>query len=147
MRKHQSGFTLIELMIVVEIIGLLAAIALPQLIRARTSSNEASAVRSLHAILDAQISFNTDFGFYAVEFDQLTTPSPPYINGDWSGVRAGYRFEITGVGNNFTATATPEDFTFSGWRGFHVDASGVVRAEIGAAATGASPPLGSAAAG
>jgi prepilin-type N-terminal cleavage/methylation domain-containing protein len=142
MKRNTAGFTLIELMIVVEIIGILAVIALPQLIRSRTSSNEMSAVRGLHAILDAQISFNTDFGFYAVEFDALTSANPPYINGDWSGVRAGYQFEITGLGNNFAATATPEDFTFSGWRGFYVDASGVVRAQVGQAATAESPPLG-----
>lgn len=141
-RHNASGFTLIELMIVMEIIALIAAIALPQLIRARTSANEVAAVRGLAAILDAQISYHTDHGNYAVDFEQLVSPNPPYINGDWSGVRSGYSYEITGFGNDFHATATPEDYTWSGWRGFFIDSSGVVRAAIGTAADESSPPLG-----
>ncbi|HYN15782.1 MAG TPA: type II secretion system protein [Terriglobales bacterium] len=72
-----KGFSLVELLIVVTVILLLAAIAIPNLLRSRVAANEASAVGSLRAINDAEITYNLAYpnpGF-ACALSQLGPPS------------------------------------------------------------------------
>ncbi len=141
MRKN-AGFTLIELMIVVEIIAIMVAIAVPNYLRTRIQANESNAVGSLRTVLNAQMTYNTVNLVYATNFDALTTAEPPYLTGNWTSERSGYLFTLEGDGSSFAARATPTDFGNSGYHGFYVDPSGIVHYQIMAEANADSPVLG-----
>ena len=142
--KRNQGFTLIELMIVVEIIAIVAAIAMPNYIRTRIQANEASAVASLRVILDAENSYNTQYYVYATDMASLTSEVPPFLTGgDWVAPKNGFSYRVEGDPSNFVAYATPVEYNATGWHGFRIDASGSIRYEVGAEPTEASPTISS----
>ena len=143
--KKNYGFTLIELMIVVAIIAIIAAIAIPNLLRSRMQTNEASAISNLRAINGAETAFHSANSRYTNVWTDMTQPvsGPPFLDGDWTLVKSGYNFTLGGDNlNAYTANADPSVMGTTGNRGFFTDESGVLRFEISAAATIASNPLG-----
>ena len=127
------GFTLVEIMIVVAIIALLAAIAIPNLLRARLNANESAAIAAMQTISAAAQSYRAANPSYPGSLTILSSTAPPYIDnvlGCAAGTcpKQGYDFNLGGVANSFSATAAPVTFGTSGNRSFFVDTSGVISA-------------------
>jgi prepilin-type N-terminal cleavage/methylation domain-containing protein len=137
MGKSQKGFSLIELLIVVAIILIIAAIAIPNIVRAKMSANEASAVGSLRAINTGEVLYLTTYDTFATQ-DQLGPGDQTCSNGatpdnacliDFllasatapATAKSGYYFLVTATPTTYTSEAEPADPTSTGTRGFCSD--------------------------
>jgi type IV pilus assembly protein PilA len=153
-KKNQKGFSLIELLIVVAIILIIAAIAIPNLLRSRMAANEASAVGSLRTVNTACVTYSTTYPQtgYPSSLSSLgpstsaTSSAADLIDSVLaSGTKSGYTFTFTaGTGTpstGYSITADPTSRGTSGQRGFYTDQSGVIRADPTTSATSASSPL------
>ena len=138
-------------MIVVAIIAIIAAIAIPNLLRSRLQSNESSAIGNLKAVISAQTSYNSAENTFTSDFADLTDATPPFLDGDWDATKSGYDFALADpeegdIGINYACTAEPAEEGVTGNRFFFTDASGIIRFATGASADADSTPIGEAAA-
>ncbi len=157
MKKNQKGFSLIELLIVVAIILIIAAIAIPNLLRSRMAANEASAVGSLRTLNTAAVTYSSTYPSVGYP-GTLAALAPPAGGGTASssaadlvdsvlgaGTKSGYGFTWTaGAGTpstGYSVTANAVAQNTSGTRGFFTDQSGVIRYAAAANAASSDAPL------
>jgi type IV pilus assembly protein PilA len=144
MRK-QKGFSLIELLIVVAIILIIAAIAIPNLLRSRIAANEASAVGSIRTLNTAEVTYAStypDLGFTCTlsslgpAGSVATSAAAGLVDSVLgSGVKSGYSFVLvgctaagsTGINVTYTSQGSPVVVGQTGQRAFCSDQSGVIK--------------------
>lgn len=158
-RSRNAGFSLIELVMVVAIILIIAAIAIPNFLKSKQRANETSAVASLRAIATTEVTYQTTYQRgYSPDLQSLGPPvgggNPSATSADLidsvlaSGIKSGYAIVYAAIdadGNGqpdaFTVNGNPVSPGQTGEKYFYVDQTGVVRYNLGAPAGPTSDPV------
>ncbi len=150
-RRRVSGFSLIELLIVIAIILIILAIAVPKLGSARMNATEMSVIKEMQTINEMQTQYMSQFGRFATTLAELGPPTsgtsgpqaadliPASLS---SGDKDGYTFTMTGTPSGYSLTAVPKVFNTNGRRTFYSDQNMIVHQNWSAEpATANSPEL------
>jgi prepilin-type N-terminal cleavage/methylation domain-containing protein len=159
-QKSSQGFSLIELLIVVAIILIIAAIAIPNFLRSRVTANQASAVASLHTLNIAEVTYSATYGAgYSVDMQSLSPPAGTGADPSStaaglidsvlaSGTKSGYSFtyspgasDTSGRISAYSFIATPISSS-TGTNYYYTDESGVTRLNATTTAGSSDSPVG-----
>jgi prepilin-type N-terminal cleavage/methylation domain-containing protein len=144
---RQAGFTLLELMIVIALILIIAAIAIPSMREAEMHANEASAIGSIRAINQTEVQYQATYGGYAESLANLGGADPCTKSAETAclldqslagGTKSGYRFAAEGgnpsggLNTSYVVGAAPEVFDRTGKRLFCSTDKNVIRSDLNA---------------
>ncbi len=162
MKRSSKGFSLIELLIVVAIILIIAAIAIPNLLRSRIAANQASAVGSLRTLNTSEITYSSTYNMgYTSALSYLGPSTDPTPNSTAAGLvdsvlagagnnssKSGYNFVYapttdtnTGKVVHYEINANPQS-TSTGTNYYYTDETGVIRQNTTATASASDSPIG-----
>jgi type IV pilus assembly protein PilA len=143
------GFSLIELLIVISIILVILAVAVPKLNTAKENANEMVVIREIQTIHQAETQYQSQFGKYAATLNEL---GPPTSGGPGpqaadlipsslaAGEKDGYIFTLTATPQGYTVSANPKVYNSTGRRTFFSDQSMTIHQNWSAEAANASSP-------
>jgi type IV pilus assembly protein PilA len=155
-KRKQSGFSLIELLIVVAIILIIAAIAIPNLMASRMSANESSAVQETRAITTAEVVYSTQYniGFAPAlvnlgDGGSVSSTSAGLIDSVLAaGSKSGYSFTYAALNpdaathyQSFSLNSDPLNAGYSGRKHFFTDQTAVIRVNLTTTSTVADPAI------
>jgi prepilin-type N-terminal cleavage/methylation domain-containing protein len=153
-RGKPRGFSLIELLIVVGVILIITALAVPNLLRSKMAAKEASAVSSLRTLNSSCVTYSSTWTGFPLQLSYMG-PGKPYSSRTAdlidsalaAGTKSGYKFSYIsgppsgGQIRSYTISTSPSVANLTGTRYFFTDQTGVIRQNSGAPATATSTPL------
>ena len=143
--KEESGFTLLELMIVIALIVIIAAITIPSVTEAKIHANEAAALGAMRAISVAEVTYQSTYGGYAPSLANLGGADPCTRSAETAcvldqsvagGLKSGYHFTAVGgnpsggMNTSYVLGAAPEVFERTGRRLFCSTDKNVIRVDL-----------------
>lgn len=152
--RNQPGFTLLELMIVVALIVIIAAITIPSITDAKIHTNEAAAVAAIRAISVAEVGYQSAYGGYADSLANLGGADPCTRSRETAclldesvtgGLKSGYRFAVAGgnpsggVNTSYVVGAAPEVYDRTGRRLFCSTDKNVIRVDLNSVGSNVPP--------